>query len=261
VINRETILAVLEGAAAERAPVILMVYPSLTPVEHWPGLIALMRTEVERLDVRACLHLDHARELGLVRAALDLGFTSVMVDGSTLSMAENVALTRQAVAQAQPRGISVEAELGYVGRGDEVLTVEEAARRLTQPEEAEQFLRETGVDALAVAIGTAHGLYRAQPKLDLERLRQLRSALPAPLVLHGGSGTPDGEIRQAIAGGICKVNFWTEVALAMVAMLKEQLSAPLEQCHLPLALAAAQEGARQVVQQKIRLLGATGRAD
>jgi ketose-bisphosphate aldolase len=164
------------------------------------------------------------------------------------------------VAEAHARDVSVEAELGHVGGGSEVLNDAETASRLTRIEEAGRFVAETGVDALAVAIGTAHGLYRAEPRLDFARLAALRAAIPTPLVLHGGSGTPDADIRQAVAGGICKVNVWTEVALAFAGTLKDQLAVPPERLRLHEGLAAARSSAQDMVQRKIRLLGAAGRA-
>jgi fructose-bisphosphate aldolase class II len=264
VINYETVLAALDGAVAEQSPVILMILPSHTSqrLEPWlePGLVSLIRAEAAGAAVPVCLHLDHATDLEQVRAALDLGFSSVMIDGSRLPLAENMALTAQVVAEAHRAGVSVEAELGHVGGGAEVLGEEEASGRLTRVEEAGRFVAETQVDALAVAIGTAHGLYRAVPRLDFERLAGLRQAVPVPLVLHGGSGTPDGEIRRAVAGGICKVNIWTEMAMAFGETIKAQLAIPAEQWRLHQALAAAQLSAQAVVQTKIRLLGASGRA-
>jgi len=131
VINFETVIASLEGSAAERAPVILMVLPSHTPLSRWPGLVAMVQAQASRLDLPVCLHLDHAIDLKQVEAALDLGFSSVMIDGSTLPLADNICLTRQVVDAAHARGVSVEAELGHVGGGDEVLDEVEAASRLT----------------------------------------------------------------------------------------------------------------------------------
>jgi ketose-bisphosphate aldolase len=260
VINFETVLAVLNGAVAEQAPAIVMVLPSHTLRDHWPALLGVIRAQAERVSVPLCLHLDHATELAQVRAALDLGFSSVMIDGSRLPLAENIALTSQVVAEAHPRGVSVEAELGHVGSGSEFLDEAEAISRLTPVEDAGRFVAETRVDALAVAIGTAHGLYRAEPKLDFARLEGLHRAVPVPLVLHGGSGTPDQDIRRAIAGGICKVNIWTEVAMAFAGSVREQLAVPAEDWRLHQVLTAAQASAQYVVQQKIRLLGASCRA-
>lgn len=261
VVNMETVDAVLQGATAEKSPVIVMIYPNHTPPVQWPGLVALTRVGAERAGVPVCLHLDHATELEQIRAAIDLGFSSVMIDASTRPLAENIELTRRAVKEAHARGVSVEAELGHVGFGDEVLSEAEAASRLTRVEEAEQFVGQTDVDALAVAVGTVHGLYRGEPHLDFERLRALSQVVPVPLVLHGGSGTPDRDIRRAIAEGISKINIWTEVRLAFVEVLKEGLDRPVESCELHAALAAAQAGAQEVVQQKIQLLGAAGKVE
>jgi ketose-bisphosphate aldolase len=163
------------------------------------------------------------------------------------------------VDAAHVRGVSVEAELGHVGGGDEVLDEVEAASRLTPVGDAARFVAETEVDALAVAIGTVHGLYRAEPKLDFERLAALRASVPVPLVMHGGSGTPDQDIQRAIREGICKINIWTEVSMAFAATLKEQLSDPKAGHPLYKVMAAAQVTAQDMVQQKIRLLGAAGR--
>lgn len=259
VINHETVLAVLDGAAAERAPVILMILPSHSPQRQWPGLVGLIQAEARRVDVPVCLLLDHATHLNQIRAALGLGFSAVMIDGSMLPLVENIALSRQAVLEAHARGVSVEAELGHVGGGDETLRQEDASSHLTPVEEAERFVAETGIDALAVAIGTVHGLYRFEPRLDFDRLHRLRQAVSVPLVLHGGSGTPDEEIRRAIAGGICKINIWTEVALAFAGALREQIGVPPHQFRLHEVLTMAKERAQEVVRSKIRLLGAANR--
>jgi ketose-bisphosphate aldolase len=259
VINYETVIASLEGAAAERAPVILMILPSHTPVKQWPGLVGLIQAQASRVDVPVCLQLDHAKNLEEVQAALDLGFSAVMIDGSTLPLAANIALTRQVVGAAHAGGVSVEAELGHVGIGDEVLDDAAAASRLTPVGDAARFVSETEVDALAVAIGTAHGLYRAEPKLDFDRLTALRATVPVPLVMHGGSGTPDSDIQRAISQGIAKINIWTEISMAFAATLQEQLCGPVEVQPLYRVMAAAQATARNMVQHKIRLLGAAGR--
>ena len=257
-INLETAAAILDGAAAERAPVIIMVLPSHTRRPYWAGLVAAIRAQAEQVDVPVCLQLDHALDLDQVQAALALGFSSVMIDGSTLPLADNIALTLQVVRTAHDCGVTVEAELGHVGGGDEMPAA--AIDRLTPVDQAAQFVAQTGVDALAVAIGTAHGLYRAAPWLDFERLKRLRQVVPVPLVLHGGSDTPDADIRRAVTGGICKVNVWTEMALAFAGTLKEQLAPPTRDCRLHEALARARDGAQDVVRAKIRLLGAAGRA-
>jgi fructose-bisphosphate aldolase, class II len=260
VINHETALAVLEGALAERAPVILLLHPVQTSMKHWLGLVAFIRAEAESAPVPVCLQLDHGTTIDQVRAALQLRFSAVMIDGSTLPLDQNIALTRTVVLEAHARGVSVEAELGHVGKAGESPQRGETASHLTQVDQARRFVAESQADALAVSIGTVHGLYQAEPKLDFDRLEKLREVVEVPLVLHGGSYTPDADVRRTIAGGICKVNIWTEVALAFVATLKEQLAPPVQQCRLTEALVRAQRSAQEVVQKKIRLLGASGRA-
>lgn len=260
ILNMETVQAVFTGAAAEKSPVIVMVYPNHSPPSDWPDLVALVEQEAGRTGLPVCLQLDHGSSFEQAVAALDAGFSSVMIDASKLPFEENIALSRRVVEEAHDRGAAVEAELGHVGQGTEVLSEVEWAGRLTQVEEAERFVEETGVDALAVAIGTVHGLYRGDPDLDFERLEGLVDAVSLPLVLHGGSGTPDAEMRRAVAGGICKVNIWTEVAHAFTAALKRELQRPVAECHLPGALASARDAAVEVVRDKIALLGAAGRA-
>jgi fructose-bisphosphate aldolase class II len=173
---------------------------------------------------------------------------------------ENIALTRQVVERAHAKGISVEAELGHVGGGQEVLDQAEQQARLTPAHEAERFVKETGVDALAVAIGTAHGLYRVKPQLDLERLAQIRQAVNLPLVLHGSSDTPDPQVRQAVEIGIDKVNVWTDVRLPYLRAMQAALTVPAEAVDLLQATATAQTAAREVVQHKLQLFNSNGKA-
>jgi ketose-bisphosphate aldolase len=258
-INHETVLAALDSSAMERAPVIVMILPIHTPQEHWPGLIALVKAEAQRVGVPVCLQLDHAATLEEVHAALDVGFSSVMIDGSKLPLEDNIAFTRKAVVAAHARGVGVEAELGHVGGGDEVPEHVEATTSLTRVEEAAEFVRRTGVDALAVSIGTVHGLYQGEPDLDFDRLEALRQVVDVPLVMHGGSGTPDADIQRAVAGGICKINIWTELALAFSASLLASLDSPQGGRHLHATLAAARLRTQVAAQEKHRLLGSSGR--
>jgi fructose-bisphosphate aldolase, class II len=185
---------------------------------------------------------------------VDLGFTSVMIDGSSLPFAENVRLTRSAVELAHPHGISVEAELGHVG-GSDVENTQYAESVLTEPGEARAFVAETNVDALAVSIGTAHGLYRQLPTLNLARLREIRAATDVPLVLHGGSGTPDDQIQQAVRGGVTKLNIYADNRLAMCRGLKEAAQSQTRPDPLPRdLLGPIRQRLAETVTEKIRLL-------
>ena len=201
--NYETARAVLQVAEAEAQPVIIQLYMRLFDSTKAYDLAGTLIRLAERANVPVALHLDHGDNLTQVENALKWGYTSVMYDGSRLPYDENVANTRVAVEMARKAGASSEAEIGHVAQGDETA--------LTQVDEAVRFAEATGVDSLAVSIGTAHGYYKAEPKLDIERCRAIADALPnVPLVLHGGSGTPLADVRKSIEAGIAKINIATE---------------------------------------------------
>jgi len=255
--NLEITQAIVDAAAADQSPAIIMIYPHHTPQDSWPTLVRLIEAEVERTHIPAALVLDHAKTLEQIACALELGFSGVMIDASLAPLDQNIELTRQAVELAHSKGVSVEAELGHVGQGDDE---DQHQSPLTRVDEAERFVRETGVDALAVSIGTLHGLYRGTPHLDFERIAQLRAACPIPLVLHGGSDTPDPDIRRAIETGIDKINIWTDVRIPFLQALKETLGGPIGKIEVTDALGAARLAATEVIRRKNQLLGATGKA-
>jgi fructose-bisphosphate aldolase class II len=256
----DTTQAIVDAALADQAPVIFMLYPSHVCEDRWVTLAALVRSEIERTGLPAALILDHGGTFEQVQRAVDLGFTGVMIDASKTPFEENIALTRRVVELAHPYGISVEAELGHVGSGQEELTEEQVRQRYTRVEDAERFVSETGIDALAVAIGTAHGLYRVKPRLDLERLAQIRQRVSIPLVLHGSSDTPDDEVCKAVQMGVSKVNVWTDMRIPYLRAVKAALEGPVEKIEVCEVADAGRAAAAQVVQQKNRLFGATGKA-
>jgi fructose-bisphosphate aldolase class II len=237
-----------------------MIYPHHTPRSGWPTLCRIIEAEVERAHIPAALVLDHARTLDQIECALELGFSGVMIDASLAPLEENIALTRRAVELAHAQGVSVEAELGHVGDGQVVVSEELQQVYLTRVDEAERFVRKTGVDALAVSIGTLHGLYKGKPHLDFERIAQLRAACTIPLVLHGGSDTPDEDIRRAVEIGIDKINIWTDVRIPFLQALKEKLDGPIQKVEVQEAFAPARTAATEVIRQKNRLLGSAGKA-
>jgi fructose-bisphosphate aldolase class II len=257
--NLEITRAIVEASAADQAPAIIMIYPHHTPQAEWPTLLRIIEAEVERAGIPAALVLDHAKTLDQIEAALELGFSGVMIDASLSPLEQNIALTRQAVEMAHAKGASVEAELGHVGQGDEMVSGDQHQAHLTRVDEAERFVAETGVDALAVSIGTLHGLYRGKPQLDFERIAQLRAACPIPLVLHGGSDTPDEDIRRAIETGIDKINIWTDVRIPFLRALKLALEGPIEKTEVNEAFAAARAAGSTVIRQKNQLLGSAGK--
>ena len=203
VANYETALAVMKAAEAEKSPVIIQVYDRLFQSDKAADIAGTLLRLARRSNQAIALHLDHGSSLDHVAVALHAGYTSVMFDGSRLPFAENAAKTKLAVELAHAAGCSAEGEIGHVAQGDETA--------LTVVSEAVDFAKQTGVDALAVSIGTAHGYYKSTPKIDVERCREIAEALPnLPLVLHGGSGTPLEDVRAVIRNGIAKVNIATE---------------------------------------------------
>lgn len=257
--NLEISQAIVDASAADQAPAIIMIYPHHTPQAEWRTLVRLIEAEVERTHIPAALVLDHAKTLDQIEYALELGFSGVMIDASLSPLEENIALTRRAIELAHAKGVSVEAELGHVGQGEEILTQDQQQAHLTRVDEAERFIRETGVDALAVSIGTLHGLYRGIPKLDFDRLSQLRAVCQIPLVLHGGSDTPDADLRRAIEIGIDKINIWTDIRLPFLRAMRDTLKDPIGKIEVPEVFGAARAAATEVIRQKNQLLGSTGK--
>jgi ketose-bisphosphate aldolase len=170
----------------------------------------IIRYYAEKAAQPIALHLDHGFSPEIVRSAIDNGFTSVMIDGSSLSFEENVKLTKEMVSYAHGKDVTVEAEIGHVGGGESYIDPEKDKSMLTLTEDAVNFANETGIDSLAVSIGTAHGAYKGVPKLDFERLQEIAENVSVPLVLHGGSGSGDDNLRKAVELGICKVNVFTD---------------------------------------------------
>lgn len=257
--NAEAMVTVLSVAAELRAPVILMNGPAefgwLTPTD----LGAIARALAGRFNVTAALLLDHGDTPERVRECLDAGYTSVMLDYSARPYAENAGALRQVVGLAHPRGVTVEGEIGHVGKADTATAEGGAASTLTEPASAAAFAAETGVDALAVSIGNAHGQYTRLPKFDFERLAAIHAAAPIPLVLHGGTGTPADDLKRAISLGIAKVNVATDLVAAMRETLRSEWDSG-RNLWTPLALARAYKAIIPVAAKWIELTGAAGRA-
>ncbi len=218
--NFETLSGLLQAAAAKNKSVILQLSESSI---HYLGLeiaIAMARAALRSYKVEGWVHLDHGSTIEMVQQCLDAGFDSVMIDASEKSFQENVKITSEVVKIASRYQANVEAELGYVAKLGQVQVVD----HFTQPEEAARFVEATGVNALAVAIGSAHGFYKETPKLQLDLLEKIRQATPAALVLHGSSGIPDAQLRAAIERGIAKVNLATETKNIFMRTLKNVLT-------------------------------------
>lgn len=258
VYNLEGARAVIAAAEAERSPVMLQLHPGALAHGSTP-LVAGCLAAAREATVPASVHLDHSTSPEEIGAALDVGLRSVMADGSHLEYADNVAFVRQTATRVHSQGGVVEAELGRLTGTEDGLTVPEYESRLTDPEQAGDFVRSTGVDALAVCIGNVHGSYPGEPRLDFDRLSAIREATPVPLVLHGGSGLPEPMLARAIELGVCKVNVNTELRRAYLAAVTEAVSGDGRPDLADLMQAAI--GAMQpVVAEKLRLFRSTGRA-
>jgi tagatose 1,6-diphosphate aldolase GatY/KbaY len=186
-------------------------------------LIAMMNGAKKSYDIPICFHLDHHENVEDIKALIQKGIPSVMIDASHYDFEENVRIVREVVEYAAPFGVSVEAELGRLSGVEDDLEVDEKDQIYTNPIQAKEFVLRTGINSLAVAIGTAHGLYKGEPKLDIERLAAIQSEVTIPLVLHGASGLSDELVHETIKRGICKVNIATELKMAFVKGLRSYL--------------------------------------
>ena len=219
--NMEMIQAAVQTAEELRAPIILQTTPSTVKYSSLDAFFAMVKPLAERASVPVALHLDHAKEVSLVAQAILSGYTSVMIDASEKPLAENVEAAKKVLLFAEPNGIPVEAELGRIsGKEDSLSSSDEA---YTDPEEAVRFVEQTGISSLAVAIGTAHGIYHSAPKLNKKLLAELSARLPLPLVLHGASGLSDQDISDCVKLGICKVNFATDLRVRFTGAVRDAL--------------------------------------
>lgn len=256
--NAEMVFAIVAAAQACRAPVILQTTPSTLRYLPPACFAALAAAAAREVSVPVALHLDHGDSLDLVQACLKAGYTSVMLDGSQLPFDQNAALTAQAVELAHAAGIPCEGELGTVGGKEDALQSQQGS--YTDPEQAERFAQVSGVDSLAIAIGTAHGVYAAAPALDFKRIPQIQAGTPIPLVLHGASGLADSAVREAVAKGIAKVNFATELRIAFTGGVKAAMEAKPDAFDPKQYLGQGRRKVQQLVEQKIRVCGAAGQA-
>ena len=207
--NVESVMGVAQAARETGAPVIFQMFTRMMDTEFGPYVGAAIREAINTLPVPAAMHLDHGAGIPQVLRALRLGCTSIMIDASTHPLDKNIAITRQAVEICRECGVYVEGELGHVGG-----TADEKMSDFTDVDEAARFAKETGVAAMAVMVGTAHGVYKSAPVLDIERTREIHRVTGLPLVLHGGSGVPDDQVRMAVQAGVRKMNFATDLVYA-----------------------------------------------
>lgn len=256
VYNIETVMGVIKAAQEQKAPVIIQVYPRLFNEEVGYYLAPVVIAAARKATVPVCFHLDHGPSESEVMKALRWGATGIMLDGSAHPFEENVALTRHIVESCAAIGIGVEGELGHVGSVNDAVMEE-----YTDPKEAAEFVKRTGVTCLAVLIGNAHGHYKKEPKLDIERVKAIRQATGGiPLVLHGGSGIPDEQVKAAIKAGVRKMNIGTDVCCAFADGTKEILMDPGRSLAVDIFMKHPIETVKKLAVEKIRLVGADQKA-
>ena len=257
--NMEMVQAVIAAAEELQAPVLLQTTPSTLRYAPPAVFAAMVRALAERAAVPVAVHLDHGSSAALAREALEGGYTSIMIDGSQKPYDENVALTKEVVAFCHAAGVPVEAELGCVGGKEDDLE-RGTDDPYTDPAQAADFVSRTGIDSLAVAIGTAHGVYKGEPKLDLERLSAIRTVVDIPLVLHGTSGVPEAVVSACIDRGICKVNYATDLRIAYTGGVRAAFAEKPDAFDPKFYGAMGREGVKQYVMGKIKLCRADGKA-
>jgi fructose-bisphosphate aldolase class II len=258
--NMEIVQAIVEAAQEERSPVILQASQGALKYAGIQYITAMVRVAVETSSIPIVLHLDHGTSFEQTMLCLKHGFTSVMFDGSKYSLEENIAATRKVVDVAHAMGASVEGELGKIGGVEDDIVVEERDALYTDPDEAERFVSQSGVDALAVAIGTAHGAYKGEPKLDFDRLATINERVDIPIVLHGASGVPANSIRKAVSLGVCKINIDTEIRQAFTRGVQNALNNKPSEYDPRKLLGPAKEEMKAIVKEKMRLFGSSGKA-
>ncbi len=258
--NMEMVQAVVAAAEELQSPVILQTTPSTVKYADLDFFYANAKVAAENASVPVAMHLDHGNSFELAMRALRVGYTSIMIDGSHDSFEENIAVTKAVVDACRPSHVPVEAELGKVGGKEDDLDGGEGGG-YTVPSEAAEFVKATGIDSLAVAIGTAHGVYQGTPKLDVNRLSEIREVVSIPLVLHGTSGVPDDAVKECIKRGICKVNYATDLRIAFSNGVKEILDAAPDTIDPKKYNACGREYVKEYVKRKMEVCNSVGKAN
>lgn len=258
--NLEMVQAIVEAAEEEKSPLILQISQGAIKYAGLEQATEMVKVAAQLASVPVVLHLDHGTDFAQVVRCLRAGFTSLMYDGSAKPFDENVAVTRHIVEMGHAVGVSVEAELGRIGGVEDHLNVSELEATMTDPNEARRFVELTGVDSLAVAVGTVHQMTTRTAQLNFERISALREAAGIPLVLHGASGVPDEGVREAVARGICKINIATHLNKAFVEAVGQALAANPGVVDPRKILVRGKEAVKEGVREKIRLFGSNGRA-
>ena len=249
------------GAARKHSPIIIMTSMACVKYVGLKALVGMIRGMADTFNIPVALHLDHATDIDLIKACVGAGYTSVMIDASKKEYEENIAITKSVVDFAHEYGCSVEAELGKLGGREENVVVDDADKAYTNPEDVPRFVAETGIDALAVAIGTAHGFYKAEPKIDFERLHKIVGVTDCPLVLHGGTGVPEEDFRRCVNEGMSKINVGTQLKKDYTDALRQALQDNPEDEYDPRPfMRPVKEACAQAIMAKIDIFGSENKA-
>lgn len=257
--NMEMVMAVMEAAEELKSPVIMQTTPSTVKYAGLDFFLANVKAAAERASVPVAMHLDHGSSFELAMQAYRTGYTSIMIDGSHGSFEENIAVSKAVADACTPSGIPVEAELGKVGGKEDDLDGGDD-NPYTDPDQAVEFVKRTGITSLAVAIGTAHGVYKGEPKLDLDRLSEIREVVDIPLVLHGTSGVPDETVTECVNRGICKVNYATDLRIAFTKGVSEVFSENPNVIDPKKYNACGKERVKEYVMSKMKVCKSVGKA-
>lgn len=258
--NLEYFQAIVEAGKELNAPLIFGASEGAIRYVGLNNVVALARVAAEESGLPIALHLDHGSSFEVVMKCIRAGFSSVMFDGSHYPLEENIRLTKKVVEAAHAIGVSVEGELGTIGGVEDDLNVADEDATIANPKDAIRFWEETQVDAMAIAVGTAHGMYKGVPKIRYEVIDEVAKAIDAPIVLHGGSGVPDEAIRKSISLGVGKINVNTENQVASTKVVREVLDKNPEMIDPRKYLGPAREAIKETVKEKIRLFGSEGKA-
>ncbi|HZG83305.1 class II fructose-1,6-bisphosphate aldolase [Paenibacillus sp.] len=258
--NLEFAKAITEAAMAEKSPFIFGVSEGALKYMGIEYTVAIAEAAAKQSGLPIALHLDHGSTFEVAMKCIRAGFSSVMFDGSHHSFEENIRLTKEVVKAAHAMGVSVEGELGTIGGVEDDISVDEADAALAKPEEAIRFWEETGVDCVAIAVGTAHGMYKGEVKIRYDIIEEVAKAIPVPIVLHGGSGVPDEAIRLSISAGVGKINVNTENQVACTDAIREVLNKDANVYDPRKYLTPAKNAMVEVVRSKIRLFGSSNQA-
>lgn len=257
--NMEIVQAIIEAAEETNSPVILQASQGGIKYAGIEYIAALGKTAARNAKVPVALHLDHGTDFDQVMLCIRHGFTSVMIDGSRFPLEENIAYTKKVVEVAKAVGVSVEAELGKIGGTEDHITVEAKDATFTDPDEALRFVDETDVDFLAIAVGTAHGVYKGKPELDFARIATIADLLTVPLVLHGSSGVADEDLKQAISLGISKINIDTDIRIAFANGVKNFLKKDPDNIDPRKILGPARAAMKEIVMEKMHIFGSVNK--